>query len=522
MYREIKKLFFLFLIISVPAKLFAQGTTRIQQIQHKLDSLSATVPGLNQNVQLLMNNVSIQDYLNTLGRTNGLSISVDPKVNFIVNDTFNDVTASNILVFLVKKYSLDLSVVGPIIYITNYIDPSLFIKPPVKEIGVKYNPADNSLSLDLTNDSLTLAARKITQLSGKNVIVPNSMQGKRVTAFVVAAPFETALDKMAFANEIKMVKTSDNYYLFQPLDENEELYVNGEKSTSVRRTFKNPQNPINNGSSGVLARTLNGQRVLSSDATNVPILNLVKQASQELGINYSIYSDIKGTIDIHVNDVPYDKFLGLLFKGTPYTFQSDGGIYLIGDRKVEGLRTFKAIHLQNRSIDTIINMIPAEWKREIEIKEFREQNTLVVSGSAAQITEIENFVNKLDKLVPVVLIEVTMIDFHKTRTISTGISAGVGDSTVKTGGTILPGINFTASAAGVNSFLNSLGKLTSLNLGHVVPNFYVTLQALEANNNVDVRSVPKLTALNGHSALLSIGSKQYYKNTTQNLYNFGG
>jgi type IV pilus assembly protein PilQ len=41
---------------------------------------------------------------------------------------------------------------------------------------------------------------------------------------------------------------------------------------------------------------------------------------------------------------------------------------------------------------------------------------------------------------------------------------------------------------------------------------------MESNNNVDIRSVPKLTALNGHSALLSIGSKQYYKNTTQNLY----
>jgi type IV pilus assembly protein PilQ len=114
------------------------------------------------------------------------------------------------------------------------------------------------------------------------------------------------------------------------------------------------------------------------------------------------------------------------------------------------------------------------------------------------------------------LIEVTIIDFTKTRTIATGISAGVSDS-VKTGGTILSGINFTASASGVNSFLNSIGKLTSLNLGHVVPNFYVTLQASETNNNVNVRSVPKLTALNGHTATLSIGSKLYYKNSTQNL-----
>jgi type IV pilus assembly protein PilQ len=324
--------------------------------------------------------------------------------------------------------------------------------------------------------------------------------------------------KLAYTNYNKMVKTSDNFYLFQPLADNEELYINGDNKTSVRRTFK----PINqalggNGSTGVYSKVVNGQKVISADATNTPIINLIKQASQELNYNYSIYSDIKGTIDIHVNDVPYEEFLGLLFKGTTYTFQSENGIYLIGDRMLEGLRTFKAIHLQNRSIDTVVAMLPTDWKKNVEIKEFREQNTLLLSGSSSQIREIENVIKQLDDLVPVILIEVTMIDITKTRSIATGISAGVSDS-VKTGGTVLPGINFTASATGINSFLSSISKITSINLGHVVPNFYATIQAMESNNNVEVRSVPKLTALNGHTANLSIGSKRYYKNTTQNLY----
>jgi type IV pilus assembly protein PilQ len=362
-------------------------------------------------------------------------------------------------------------------------------------------------------------ARKITQVSGKNVVVPSSLQTKKVSAFIAAAPFETALDKLAFSNEIKMVKTNDNFFLFQPLGENEELYINGDKNTSVRKTFRPPNaNPGNNVSAGVFSRVVNGQKLISADAVNAPIVNLVKQASQELNISYSIYSDIKGTIDIHVNDVPYEQFLNLLFRGTDYTYQAEDGIYLIGDKKIEGLRTSKALHLQNRAIDTVVAMIPVEWKKGLEIKEFREQNTLLLSGSAAQIREVENFVKQLDVLVPVVLIEVTMIDFRKSRSIATGISAGVADS-VKTGGTVLPGVDFTFSANSVNSFLTSVSKFTSINLGHVVPNFYVKLQALETNNNVDIRSVPKLTTMNGHSATLSIGSRQYYKNTTQNLYN---
>jgi len=77
-------------------------------------------------------------------------------------------------------------------------------------------------------------------------------------------------------------------------------------------------------------------------------------------------------------------------------------------------------------------------------------------------------------------------------------------------------MNFTFSANSVNNLLNGAGKIVGVNLGHVVPNFYVSLSALETNSNVDVRSVPKLTALNGHSATLSIGNSVFYKNSTQN------
>ncbi|HEY9001293.1 MAG TPA: hypothetical protein VIM89_08060 [Mucilaginibacter sp.] len=496
--------------------LFAQQG-RIQVLQKRLDSLARIVPGLNQKVQLQIVGGSIQQYLSGISSSNAISISIDPKLNFTVNDSFNDVTASNVLVFLAQKYKLDIGIVGSILYISPFQEPVQQVKIPLKEINAHYNAVDNTLSLSLDNDSLAAVAKKISQISGKNIVIQGGLQTKRVSGFISAAPFENAMDKLAFANEIKVVKTNDNFYVFQPLADNEELYVTGDKATSTRRTFRPPASGAPAGSAQVFSRVVNGQKLLSADAVGSPITNLVKQVSQELNKNYSIYTELKGNIDIHVNDITYDEFLGLLFRGTNYTFQNENGIYLIGDKTIEGLRTFKAVHLQNRSIDTIMSMIPADWKKGLEIKEFREQNTILLSGSISQINEAENFIKSLDILVPVVLIEVTMIDFHKTRTISTGISAGVSDS-VKTGGSVLPGVNFTFSATSVNNFLSSISKFTSINLGHVVPNFYVSLQALENNNNIDIRSIPKLTALNGHPAKMSIGSKLYYKNTTQNLY----
>jgi len=517
MYKKFTRSFIVFLLFLCPFTTWAQQD-RIAVIQQKLQNLSVDVPGLDQNVQLAVTGVTLQQYLGALSKTNNISISIDPKLNFTIFDTFNGVTAANILVLLAKKYNLDITIVGAIIYITPYNDPAQFARQPLKEINAKYNQLDNTISLDLNNDTLGAVAKKITQVSGKNILVPGALQNKLVTAFLQNAPFESGMEKLAFTNQLKMIKTSDNFYVFQPLDEGEELYVNGDKNTSVRKSFR-PANATGPVSTGLYSRVVNGQKLISADANNAPIADLIRQASQELNKNYSIYSEIKGNITIHVTDISYDDFLNLLFKGTEYTFHAENGVYVIGDSKLEGLRAFKVIQLQNRSIDTIVTMIPTEWKKAVEIKEFREQNTLLLAGSTADIAEMESFIKQLDVLVPVVMIEVTMIDINKSRNVTTGISAGVSDS-VKTGGTVLPGMAFTFSTSSINSFLNSVGKITSVNLGHVVPNFYVSLNALETNNNVDVRSVPKLTALNGHSATLSIGNSVFYKNSTQNYIPF--
>jgi type IV pilus assembly protein PilQ len=479
-----------------------------------LNALSASVPGLKQTVQFSVNNVLIQDYLSALAKSNNLSINADPKLNFRVNNNLNNVTAINVLLFLAKAYNLDITNVGSILMITPYQDPGLLVRPPVKEITAKYDQLTNSLSFELNNDSLVLVARKITQLSGKNVVVPNTLQGKRVSGFIKSAPFDAALEKLAFSNELKMVKTSDSFYLFQSLTDGEELYVNGEKNTGVRRTFK-PAGNIGGGNINLFSKMAGGQKLISADATNATISDLVKSASQELGKNYFLYSDIKGNISTHVSDITYDNFLTSLFSGTEYTFRLENGIYLIGDRKIEGLRAQKVIQLQNRSIDTIMAMIPKDWQKNVEIREFREQNTLLLSGSGPQILEIESLVKQLDLLVPMVMIEVTMIDVNKSRTTATGIKLGVADS-VKTGGTILPGVNFTFGASSINNLLDKLGG-SYLNLGHVVPNFYATISAMESQGNVEVHSIPKLTTLNGHTASLTIGSKRYYLVQTQNV-----
>jgi len=52
----------------------------------------------------------------------------------------------------------------------------------------------------------------------------------------------------------------------------------------------------------------------------------------------------------------------------------------------------------------------------------------------------------------------------------------------------------------------------------VTPNFYANLRALEDDGIVDIRSTPKLSALNGHDASLTISNTEYYLEEQSNMY----
>lgn len=500
------------LVTLVCAQYGQADVDRVNAVTERLNNLSQTIPELNQKVRLNVSDVSIQEFLRALAQTNKLNLSIDPALNFKIYNNFTNETAKNILIFLAKEYNLQITNVGSIISITRMLVPAPVIAQKI--FTVEYDRLKDELSVELNNDSLVAVAKRITSLSQVNIIVPNTLISKQISGFLSKAPIGSGLEKLAYANGLKLVKTADQVYIFQALEENEELYINNQKNTSVRKSIK-PFAGQNVQNLNIESRLSNGVTLVSADAANVSILDLLKAAAQETNINYFLYSEIRGNISMRVLDISFDDLLTAMFQNTDYTFRNDHGVYLIGERKSEGLRSSRIIQLQNRSLDTIQNMIPTEWKRGVEIKEFREQNTILLSGSSPQVNEIADFIKKLDKLVPMVLIEVTMIDIRKGKMVKTGISAGV--DTVSTGGTVFPGLDYTFGSKSINRFLSSLGRNNSVNLGRVTPNFYVTLSALETNSNVEVRSVPKLSTLNGHSASLSIGSTRYYSTTTQNV-----
>lgn len=519
-----KILVLLTLTIIVLGKVCAQSVEeQYAQVEQRLRALTYTVPGLNEKVTLSVSGVSIQEFVRTLAQSNGLNINIDPSINYQIANNFQDETAIHVLLFLSRTYQLDINVIGSIMSISPMRNTTPIVPPRVPNIT--YHSDDGTLTYELYNDTLSSVARRIGEVSGMNVVVPANLRSQLISGYMTAAPIAVALEKLAYANNLRFNRTSDGVYIFTPLVPGEELFINNNQETAVRyRGEPAPPQATGMPGGGGGNFTVYGQGNLNDDgeklftiqASNTPITELIRRAAADADVNYFIYSDIQGQVTTNVRDITFTDFLRSIFHGTAYTFKIQNGTYLIGERRSEGLRSSRIIHVQNRSIDTLVTMIPMDWKRDVEIKEFKEQNMLLLSGSEPQIIEIEQLVSQLDRLVPMVLIEVTLLDIQKGKTIETGITAGISDS-VSTGGTLLSGLDFTFGAGSINRFLSQIGSNNSFNLGRVSPNFYLTLKALEENENVELRAVPKLSTLNGHNASLSIGSTRYYRTETQNV-----
>ncbi|SFW68282.1 type IV pilus assembly protein PilQ [Sinomicrobium oceani] len=172
----------------------------------------------------------------------------------------------------------------------------------------------------------------------------------------------------------------------------------------------------------------------------------------------------------------------------------------------------------NSKAEALVNILPDEIIADLDIKIDFELNSFLVSGPAANINRFKTFIKQMDKPVPVILIEVMLLEVSRTATVETGISWGIGDEPVKTRGGIFPNTNLTLGAETVNRVIGGFDGFGSLNVGKVVPEFFATIKAMEANGNVKIRSTPKLSTLNGHRAHLSIGETTYYVVTNQNYY----
>ncbi len=480
-------------------------TNRLLLIENQLKTLSVEMPGLDEKIELSVSDINIQEFIRAIANTNKINIYIDPSLDMRITNNFSNVTVASVLLFLCKQYNLDITFFGNILSISKYkpvVVETPVVIPPPKPLDIKYDAAMQTISMDLVGDSLQKVAKEITGQSGKNIIFPAELAATPITFYVKDVSMDNAIEKMAIANGLLSEITKDGFYMLEK-QETSQTTSNSNAASGRKSTGKRNKNDYEFAVSNNL---------ISLQAQNIPIADIINDISQELKVNYMLFSDLKGNITSQLYNVTYDQLLERLLNGTTYTASKQGEIYMIGERQQEGLRQVKVIQLQHRSVEKLSEHIPTELQKDVSIKEFPELNSIVLSGSKLMISEIETFLLSIDKVVPVILIDVIIVSSKKYYTVSTGINAGLGESPATTSFLFSGnGIQTTLGSKSINDILSSLNGFGSINLGKVTPNFYVSLNALESQGMIKVHSTPQLATLNSHEATLTIGETEFYK-----------
>jgi type IV pilus assembly protein PilQ len=490
-------------------------------IAYRLDEKAKTLPILKHKINTSVSEVSLEEFLRAIALTNNLNLDIDNNLNAPVVNNFSDVMVKDMLVYLCEEYDLHLVFTGNIISIKKNLKPK---QPYIQKVmPITYDSVSNLISFDFRNDTLGHAVKQITQKSGKNVILEYGLANEQVTAYIQHMPFESALDKLAFAHKLKVKKTEDGFYLLEKDKEakvsnpqqQEQVQENSRRRS--RRSSSGKQGESKSGTEEEALKIEYTNNLLSIQASEADLNELIHKVSEETGTGYLLLTKIEGKVTLNLVNVSYADVIDHVLKGTKYISKVQDGIFIIGDASTKELAKTRFIEFKRRSVEKITESLPDNLTKDLTIKEFIELNGLIVSGSENRIAEFEAFIQTIDKKVPVVLIEVIIAYVSKSDNVSTGIDAGIADAPVTSGGTLNAGLDFNLSANLLNNMINSFDGFGWLNLSKVHPNFYVSLKALEEIGYLEIKSTPKLSTINGNAARMKIGNKQYYLEEQTNI-----
>lgn len=498
----IKKFRILLFVLFSSGSLFAQQD--INELGRKFDDFSKLKSGINETIKIDVSGLSLNDLITSIADEHQLNVSVDNDLNSPVVNNFYDVTVKDVFLFLVQKYDLEVSFMSNIIVFKKRKEVKIIEKKAPKVIDVSYNPQNDFLSIKLENDTLTHVAQAIIDKSGKNLILAPDIKNLKISSYILNRPFDQVIEMMSKSNDLVATKDENGFYYL-------EKNIAPKETVNVSNKAKS-KNKYTANEDGFYEVNVNEKGFLSVKASSADATELLIEAAEKLNVNYFIYNKPENEkTSLLANNITFDDLLSQIFKGKKYTYSNLDGYYIIGEQSTEGLRSTQIIQLENRSIEAVLTSLPKVFSEKVEIKEFVELNALIVSGAKNSIEELKVYIKQIDKVVPMVQIEVIIVQYNKSYDIQTGLKAGLDKiNQNQTSGVLFPTTDVNLNSSSVNNLIDAFNGLGFIKLGKVTDAFYLNLQALENNSIIKIESTPKIATLSGHQATLAIGETSYY------------
>lgn len=497
----IRKLFKLILLAFFSIALTPLYGQQSDALKTQLDSLAKQVPEFNSTVDISVARMPLGELFRSIARSNNINITVKPGIEEQVAANFTGAKVSDVLSYLISSYKLQYEIIGSIICVS----PRKEIPIALPEARVSFNKDSRTVSYNLNGEFFASAMERFASACGVNVIVPNALGGRKAVGFGNGQNPRAAIKSIAASNDLEVFQNSDSVWVF-----NLPASLPNNSSTGG---FRRQQ--TTNLSTNIVVDSLGR---ITINGSNISIGDVIVELCSKLKKGYYFFTPVTGQVNLYLANVPFDDLLSAMLEGTKYSYKKENEYYVFGEKNSKEVFDNQVIQLKYRTVDKLDTFIPNSLKEGLQIQTFVDQNSFIVSGSGIAVRRFADFIRQIDKVVPLITIEVMIVDVNKSTGISAGVEAGLGQAATKTTGSISPGVDMKLSTSSINSLINGFNGFGVVKIGKVTPDFYLNIKALEEAGNIEIKSSPKLSTLNGYQAELKSGQTKYYKEVNNNYF----
>jgi type IV pilus assembly protein PilQ len=286
---------------------------------------------------------------------------------------------------------------------------------------------------------------------------------------------------------------------------------------------------------------------ISLDFQGADLRAVLRGFSEISGLNMVIDPDVQGTVDIILNDVPWDQGLEVILRGNQLDYTVDGTIVRIArvdtlkreqdarqalakssaDAGTLSVRTFSLSYARAAAAAPLIKRAALSPRGDVQIDE--RTNTLIITDLPARLDTAANLLASLDRAEPQVEVEARIVqttrDFARAVGIQWGLNGRVMPDVGNTTNLAFPNqgtlggrlgtqsptdpraSSLEQTATAVNLGVKDANSAIGLALGAIngAFNLDVALSALERTGKGRVLSTPRLTTQNNIEAEVAQG-----------------
>lgn len=427
--------------------------------------------------------ISIGELLRQIAKDHAINIVVDPSIRDTVTLQLHKPTLNELLTVLAHSYQLKINTLGGVIY----VNPQPPAAPPAKTNEITFDANTGQIAFDLEGLALADLCRQLTEKTGRNVLRRNRQLNPVIAGFQAALPLERGLEVLFATNNLLLENEEDLFFVAA-------APAAGQTQSVANRAAKPSKKPED---------IIEKENLYTVNFNNQDLSQVVQNVAKAADLQLVLLSDLQGKVTMNARDLNADKLFQLLLAGSDYTYAVQEDVFLIGEKSNTAMFDSKILKFQHLNVEMVEQMIPASLMEGVSLTRIKELNSILLTGDRARLNDLEALVQEMDRHVPQVLMELIVVDYSLENEREAGLNFSNGDNK------LFPELDLTLEGYRAEDGNFQIRRLPS--------NFMLNIKALESVGRARIISKPHIAALNGHEAEITIGTKQFFKLSSEEL-----